>query len=324
MRLFRAVVYPSPIAPPLGTALEDVELAELRYFHCVASTCSFARGAQLAHVSASAISKAIKRLESALGVELLRRTTRRVHVTEPGEMLMAYCDRILSTVDELSAELDARRGHLRGVLRVGACEVFAAQALPRAIASLAAEHPDLLVKTFNLADDRAQQALLEGKLDIALSTTSANLAGLHDTALVRCHGVLVCGVGHPLFARGELRDEERLEHAFVVPQGLGREHRSDLDRFPDSARRIGATVELLSMAIAMVQSGRFLGYFPHVAVSEALSQGSLRVVHGPAGQDTFDLRALTRAAEHSRPAVSALVEGLRSQLQAALGVEHAA
>ncbi len=318
---------PSPIAPSLGTALTDVELAELRYFHCVASTCSFARGAQLAHVSASAISKAIKRLESALGVELLRRTTRRVHVTEAGEMLMAYCDRILGAVDELSAELDARRGHLRGTLRVGATEVFAAHALPATLADLSEAHPELLVKTFHVDDDAVERALIEGRVDVGLSVGPSK-GGVSDSVsselLVRSRGVVVCGATHPLASRGEINDADLSEHAFVVPQALGHEHRTDLDGFPSPTRKIGATVELLSMAMAMVVSGRFLGFFPRVAVSGKIDGGSMQVLHGLSGGQSFELHALTRAGEERRPSTAALVDALRQTLQAALGVDQAA
>lgn len=323
-RLVRAVDTPSPIESPLGSALTDVELAELRYFHCVASTRSFARGAQLAHVSASAISKAIKRLEAALGVELLRRTTRRVHVTEAGEMLMAYCNRILGAVDDLSAELDARRGLLRGTVRIGTAEIFATHVLPRALGALAQAHPDLLVKTFDLGSDATEQALLEGELDVAF--TAGDIGG---SAIARRHlgtspGVLVCGREHPLYSAGSCTPEQLAQHPFVVPLQFGREHRMDLDGFADPRRRIGTTAQRLESAIRIVCQGAFVGYMPAVAVREELNDGRLRTVSGVDGGQTFELNALTRPDEQLRPAVVAVIDAVASALHEALAVERAA
>ncbi|MEM6997171.1 MAG: substrate-binding domain-containing protein, partial [Myxococcota bacterium] len=256
--------------------------------------------------------------------ELLRRTTRRVHVTEAGEMLMAYCDRILGAVDELSAELDARQGHLRGTVRVGATEVFAMHALPLAIARLAGDHPDILMKSFHLGADAIQQALLEGRIDVGLTVAGPHTAGLDSQVLVQSPAVLVCGQAHPLAGSGEIAAADLETHAFVVPQFFGREHLADLDGFPGGGRRIGATVELVSMAVAMIETGRFVGYLPRIAVAGALRHGSIRELRGIAPGAPFELLALTRPDEAPRPAVTALVERLRATLQDALGIARAA
>ena len=64
------------------------ESRELRYFVAVGERLNFSRAAEELHISQSTLSEAIRRLETALGVELLRRNTRRAALTPAGEVLL--------------------------------------------------------------------------------------------------------------------------------------------------------------------------------------------------------------------------------------------
>ena len=65
-----------------------MELRQLRYLDAVARRRSFTKAALDLHIAQSALSQQVGRLERELGVELLRRTTRRVEVTEVGELVL--------------------------------------------------------------------------------------------------------------------------------------------------------------------------------------------------------------------------------------------
>ena len=71
------------------------------------------------HIAQSALSQQIGRLERELDVELLRRTTRRVEVTEAGEIVLARARRALAEADGVRADLEALQGLVRGTLRLG-------------------------------------------------------------------------------------------------------------------------------------------------------------------------------------------------------------
>src|SRR6266516_7085979 len=96
-----------------------MELRQLRYFAAVASRGNFTRAAEELHLAQSALSQQVRRLESELGVELLVRTTRRVQLSEAGEIALTRATRVLSEVDALVSELDELSGLLRGRLVVG-------------------------------------------------------------------------------------------------------------------------------------------------------------------------------------------------------------
>src|SRR3712207_1092453 len=97
-----------------------MELRHLRTLDAIARHGSFTRAAEELHLAQSAVSQQVRRLEAELGVDLLRRTSRRVDVTEAGEVVLDYARRVLSEVDGLQAELEDLTGVLRGKVAIGA------------------------------------------------------------------------------------------------------------------------------------------------------------------------------------------------------------
>lgn len=302
------------------------ELSELRYFFHVATTRSFAEGAKRAHVSAPTISKAVKRLEDGLGTQLLHRTTRKVSLTDTGEIVLAYCRRVLGDLDAMQFELDDAEHNLRGEIRIGSMEAFSSYALPRAISRLTRRYPDLVPQTFMMGPTALEQHLLDGKIDIGLCVGGNLIQHVDKEVLIESPGSLVCGRGHPLYERGTIRVEDLERHAFVVPRFFGREHLPGVDQFPEDryARKIGATVEMLQMAVELVVDGRFLGYFPDVGIRCQLNHGELRRLEGLELGTSFELCALVAPGIRPKAAVRELLCTLRDTLGEALSIECAA
>ncbi|MGE0788858.1 MAG: LysR family transcriptional regulator [Sandaracinaceae bacterium] len=293
-----------------------MQLDDLRYFVHVATSGSFARGAALSHVSPPAVSKAIRRLEDELGAPVFARTTRRVALTPEGEALLRRSRRIFDELDALRVELDTAGARVAGDLRVGAMEVFSIGLLPRALSALTREHPEVHPRTYEMIPQRMEQQLALDRIDVGFTIGGGGGRGLDYHALGSSRGVLVCGVGHPLYRRGTVRAAELRTHPSVVPEFLGMEHLPSLDQFPSDryARKVGATIELLQMAVQLAIEGGYLGYFPEVSVRPHLESGSLRALDGLKGHATFALRAITRSGRPMKPAVRLLIEALRSAI----------
>ena len=86
--------------------------------------------ARRAHLSKTAVSKAIKRLEARLEVTLFDRSTHHVELSHAGAQLLEHARGVLDAVEALGEALEATDGRIRGELRIGACEPFTAYALP--------------------------------------------------------------------------------------------------------------------------------------------------------------------------------------------------
>src|ERR1700758_4802082 len=96
-----------------------MELRQLRYLVALADERHFTRAAEREHIAQPALSQQIRRLEEEVGVALVERTTRRVSITEAGELLVARARRILSELNAAEAELQAVSGIRAGRLSVG-------------------------------------------------------------------------------------------------------------------------------------------------------------------------------------------------------------
>ncbi len=119
---------------------------DLRVFTTVVRKASFAEAAAAHNASPAYVSKRIRLLEEELGVKLLHRTTRRVAVTEQGERVYHWAQRILDEVEHLLQEVDVTRRQPRGLLRVSTSFGFGRKVVAPALSQLIAQYPALQLR----------------------------------------------------------------------------------------------------------------------------------------------------------------------------------
>ncbi len=295
-----------------------MEVTHLRYFFLVATTGSFRAGAERAHVSAPAMTKAIQKLEEETGARLFERTTRRVVLTEDGKAVLERAREVLRQVDGIRHDLDALRTSISGELRIGAMEVFSVHALPRAVAALVTKHPGVVPLTYEMHPESMQRQIASGLLDVGFTIGGRPSKEVEAEVLGMARGVVVCGRGHPLFRARRVTRADLAVHSFVVPRFFDREHLPSLDQFPEDRhpRRVGATIELLQMGVELVLSGRYLGCFPEVSVEHHLDRGALRRLAGLGSLPAFELQALTRRGIARKRSAALLIGEMKALLAA--------
>ncbi|WP_161795647.1 LysR substrate-binding domain-containing protein [Raoultella terrigena] len=140
-------------------------LNDLRVFMLVARRAGFAAAAEELGVSPAYVSKRISLLEQALNVVLLHRTTRRVTITEEGERIYEWAQRILQDVDQMMDELSDVRQVPQGTLRIISSFGFGRRVVAPALSALASQYPQLELR-FDV-EDRLVDLVNEGvDLDI--------------------------------------------------------------------------------------------------------------------------------------------------------------
>jgi DNA-binding transcriptional LysR family regulator len=195
-----------------------MELRQLRYFAAVARHRHFTRAADELHVTQSALSQQVRRLEEELGVELLRRETRGVALTSAGEDLLARADAILAEAARARADMDAHAGLLRGVVRVAA-DAAGTLALPPALAAFHRARPGIRIGLREGAAGEVAQLVRTGAVDLGVASLppEAVPGGVHATALEREPLHAIAAPGDPLAARGEVEVWALRERPFVLP-----------------------------------------------------------------------------------------------------------
>src|SRR2546430_564542 len=120
-----------------------VTTEELAAFVAVVDTGSLSAAAKRLGQTASGMSRALGRLESKLDTTLLQRTTRRLRITEEGELFLERARSILEAIESAEEALAARRGKPSGRLRIDAAAPFMLHAIIPHLPAFAELYPDI-------------------------------------------------------------------------------------------------------------------------------------------------------------------------------------
>ena len=189
---------------------------EMRVFSAVVEAGSFAAAAAALPASRAAVSRYVSELEQRLGVRLLHRTTRKLSLTEEGEVFHARCREILSSIEESEAEISTRAGNASGLLKISVPLSFGVKHLAQLWAGFMAAHPQVSLDV-NLSD-RAVDLVDEG-FDMAI-----RIARLPDSSLISrkiaTTRLLLCASPEYVQRRGEPREPEDLREHDVIAYTL--------------------------------------------------------------------------------------------------------
>ncbi len=161
---------------------------EMRVFAAVVDAGSFVGASDALDMSKPAVSRYVADLETRLGVRLLHRTTRKLSLTEAGEVFYARCAELLGEIEEAEAEITARSGEAAGQLKVSAPVSFGLLHLAPLWAQFMARHPKVVLDV--TLSDRMVDLVEEG-FDVAvriarLPSSSLISRKLSSTRMVLC------------------------------------------------------------------------------------------------------------------------------------------
>ena len=149
---------------------------EMRVFAAVVDSGSFVAAADALGMSKAAVSRYVSELEQRLDVRLMHRTTRRLSLTQEGEVFLARCREILAGIEESEAEISTRKGTASGLLKVSVPVSFGIRHLAPLWGEFLAKHPRVSLDV-QLADRVVD--LVEEGVDLAV-----RIARLPDSSLV--------------------------------------------------------------------------------------------------------------------------------------------
>ncbi len=147
-----------------------LSLRTLRYFVAAAETGSITAAAARVHVSQPSVSEAIARLEADLGVQLfLRRQSRGLALTVPGDRFLVQARNLLSHADEVERFADHMGDLLAGEVRVGCFVTLAPFVLPALLAGFAKAYPGVTVSFEEANQLELLERLREGRCELAMT-----------------------------------------------------------------------------------------------------------------------------------------------------------
>lgn len=253
-----------------------MELRHLRYFVAVAEEKHFGRAASRLNMAQPPLSQQIKGLESELGVQLFRRSTRRVDLTDAGEAYLVRARAVLAEVEDAGREVRAVAAGTLGRLVVACVGSATYSLLPRLARGLAEELPgiDFEFRGEVLVPDQVQH-LAAGSIDIALLRPPVHDPGLCVVELRRDLLLVAVAADDPLAQRrsvqiADLAGRDLVAHA-ARSGSVMRDLVVKLCRESGFEPRIRAEVDETSTLVALVAGGLGAAILPAPVTSLGLA-----------------------------------------------------
>ena len=249
---------------------------DLQAFVAVVDAGSFTAAADRLDAAKSAVSRRVSGLEQRLGVQLLRRTTRRLDLTDSGRSFYERSARILADLEEAESAVAQSHGELRGRLRVALPLSFGLRHMGDPIARFQRDHP---LVSFDLdLNDRRIDLLEEGR-DLAVRIGLMPDSSLIARKLFEVR-TLVCASPAYLAANGtpqdipELEDHQCLVYGNLVNPGHWNFRESD-GRESVAQVNVSLTANSGEILCSLACAGQGLVMLPTFIVHEAIQRGDL-------------------------------------------------
>ncbi|WP_181807691.1 LysR family transcriptional regulator [Streptomyces shenzhenensis] len=198
-----------------------LNLERLRTLDALARHGSVSGAAEALHVTTSAVSQQMGKLEREVDQQLLAKNGRGIRLTDAGRLLAEHAARILSQVELAQSDLEAHRGQVVGELRLSAFPTAARGLFPAALAALRARHPALRVRSSELEPENGIAGVVRGDLDLAVVLDWYNKPmpvpdGLVKAPLLDDPAEVALPLGHRLADRDEVDLGEFAEDEWIT------------------------------------------------------------------------------------------------------------
>jgi DNA-binding transcriptional LysR family regulator len=161
----------------------QVDLRHLRAFVTLAEELPFSRAAERLHVVQQALSAQIRQLEDELGVQLFTRTTRKVELSEAGQVLLGHARSILDSISVAYTETRRAGAGEAGQLAIAYTPSLAAESLPQVVDEIHRRRPGLQLQMCEMWQAEAVAAVGAGRFDIGLARCPVGLGDAHHEPL---------------------------------------------------------------------------------------------------------------------------------------------
>lgn len=259
----------------------SLEARDLRLVLAIAEAGGATRAAKRLHLSQSAVSHQLRGLEQRLGVPLFRRDGRRLVITDAGQRLVELAHQVLAPL--LQAELELKRGGFRErpKLRVATQCYTAYHWLPKAILTMAAEHPEVeLVLSHEVLGDPLD-ALREDRVDVALCVRPPRRGNFKHVPLFKDEMLLAVPRGHAL-ARKPYVEGCDLTEQTLVQTNVSSAERDYVLRliFGSAPPKVGGVlrVPVAEAVLDLVQAGLGVSILVGFTLQSRLARGDIEAV----------------------------------------------
>jgi LysR family positive regulator for ilvC len=286
------------------------EYESLRHFVEVARTLHFGRSAQACHLSPSALSRSIQRLELQLGEQLFEREHHKVTLTPAGEAFRRHADAVLDEWLRFESERAGSQDLLTGTVHVY-CTVTAAQSIvPDLLSRVRRVHPGIRIElATGYASDAIEQ--LRGDIDVSVAAIPSRLPAGIVSRLLTTTPVVFVGPGSegPVHEALRRRPVDWSAVPLVLPaHGLARDYADDWLARDGIKPTVYAEIEGHEAILALVALGCGAGVVPRLVLDKSALRDQIIEIRVRPALGKFRIALCVRERSLSNPLVAAVWE----------------
>lgn len=260
-----------------------IESFRIHVFRAVARHLNFSRAAEELLLTQPAVTQQIKALEAELGVPLFDRGGGHIQLTAGGRALLPFAAKLKLLSDEALSAVAGACGQQLGELSLGASQTIGQYLLPNLIAQFLKDHPRVRITACSGNTNQMLEALLTGKIHMALIEGPEQRQDLHIEPFMEDHMVLVVPAGHEW--AGQQIDLATLSGEPLLMREFGSGSRRVVEQALAAAGlkpkdlRIRMELDSTEGLLNAVEAGLGVTFVSRWAVRNQLALGTLKLAH---------------------------------------------
>jgi len=295
------------------TAAPKITLDQWRALLAIVEAGGYAQAADSLHKSQSAVTYAVQKLESLLGVKAFEVVGRKARLTDTGEVLYRRARALLDEAGSLEGAAATLAAGWEPELRLAVEIVFPTWLLLQCFKRFAGERPQTRIELYESVLSGTEEALIQRSVDLAICTRVPQ--GFAGDALVRLRIVAAAHPDHPLHRLGrELTLQDLRKHRHLVIRDTGSQRRS--------GSSVGAeqvwTVSHKATSIRAACMGLGFAWFAEDTIRAELQQGLLKLLPLRDGAQRFaELYLVFADRDYAGPGALRLAQIIREEVRSA-------
>lgn len=246
----------------------NFDLGDLRAFLAVSDLGSFRAAAEILHISQSALSRRVDKLEAALGVQLFIRTTRKIELTTTGRTFIHKARNVMLELEGALLGMQDIAGRLSGEVTLACVPSAVGYFLPSVFDAYHQHYPGIRIRVLDESSSDVLLAVTRGDADFGVTYIGTQEADIHFQPLIEEAFVLACPSSHPLANSKTVTWKDISQHSYIaLAQGSGNRFLIDQALAQSQERpRWYCEVNHVPALVSLVAAGLGIGVVPRMAL----------------------------------------------------------
>jgi DNA-binding transcriptional LysR family regulator len=290
-----------------------MDVRDLQVFLSVSKHLNYTRAGEEINLSQPSVSVRIHQLESELRVKLFEQLGKKVVLTDAGQLLVPYANRVIAAVDDAHHAIDELQGLERGSLRIGASTTPGMYLVPQVVARFKRSHPKIDIH-LRIKDTReVEDGVLNNEFDFGFVGGHLAAAEVSAHAWLTDELLLVVSPDHRLRNKKTVRKQDLEGESFIVRESGSATRATIVTQLQQANFELETVIEMENPESIKkaVQSGLGIAFISKFAIATELKAKTLTAIRVRNLTINRELKIVHRKDKHLSRAAVAFIEMAR-------------